>query len=111
MSLDNSRLLKSRALLLSLAEPLQKSQVLALESTTEATALAGWEQFNQLLIAHIKELVEVHTAVGELPEDTLLARLDLGLNIRVSNVRLRKWVRAGELKLGDKKGRDNSGRE
>lgn len=49
MSLDNSRLLKSRALLLSLAEPLQKSQVLALESTTEATALAGWEQFNQLL--------------------------------------------------------------
>lgn len=35
------------------------------------------------LLAHIKELVEVHTAVGELPEDTLLARLDLGLNIRL----------------------------
>lgn len=48
VSLDNSRLLKSWALLLSLAEPLQKSQMLALQSTTEATALAGWEQFNQL---------------------------------------------------------------
>lgn len=45
-----------------------------------------WLSYKNLycsLLAHIKELVEVHTAVGELPEGTLLARLDLGLNIRL----------------------------
>lgn len=80
MSLDHIGFLIDRALLLLLAELLDQSHRLALKATADLPPDTAREQFHKLFIVHVKELVQVNTAVGELAESPLFLELSGSLN-------------------------------
>ena len=85
VGLDNIGFLVGRAFLLLLAKLLDEGNGLSLESTSELSSNAAREELHQLLIVHVQELVEVHSAVGELAEGTLLLELCCSLKRRVKS--------------------------
>ena len=82
VGLHNIGLLIGGALFLLLTQLLDKSHGLALQASAELSANSAWQQLHQLLIVHVQELVEVHSAVGELAEGTLLLQLGGSLQQR-----------------------------
>ena len=81
MGLDNIGFLIDGALFLLLTQLLDQSHGLALQASAELSADSAGQEFHQLLIVHVQELVEVHSAVSELAEGTLLLELG-GLQIK-----------------------------
>merc|ERR1719401_343131 len=81
------RLFAVGGLALCLPELLQQRDGAPLDAAAEFAALACTEEFHEILVAHVQELVKVHTAVGILAEGALL-RLVLvthpGLRLRLS---------------------------
>ena len=75
MGLDNIGLLVDGAFLLLLAELLDQSHGLTLESSGELAPDSAGEQLHQTLVVHVQKLVKIHTTVGELPEGPLLPQL------------------------------------
>ena len=75
MGLDNIGFLIDGALFLLLTQLLDQSHGLALQASAELSADSAGQEFHQLLIVHVQELVEVHSAVSELAEGTLLLEL------------------------------------
>ena len=71
VGLDEVGLLVGLGLLLRLAELLDQTHGLALETAVEPSARAGVDEVAELLGAEVEELVEVDTAVGELAERAL----------------------------------------
>ena len=63
MGLNNVGFLIDGALLLLLPQLLDEGHWLSLESTAELSPDAAREQLHQLLVVHVKKLVEVHSAV------------------------------------------------
>ena len=61
--------------LLLLSQLFDQSHRLSFQSTAKLTANSAWEKFHKLLIVHIKQLVEVDSPVGKLPEGTPLLQL------------------------------------
>lgn len=74
--LDDIWLLVGLCFLLGLAELLDQTHGLALETTVEPTASAGVDDIAELVRREVEELLEVDSAVGKLAEGSLL--LDLG---------------------------------
>ena len=72
VGLDNVGLLVDGALLLLLPQLLDEGHRLSLQPAAELSADAAGQQLHQLLVVHVEELVEVHSAVGELAEGSLL---------------------------------------
>ena len=72
VGLDDVGLLVDGALLLLLPQLLDEGHRLSLQPAAELTADAAGQQLHQLLVVHVEELVEVHSAVGELAEGSLL---------------------------------------
>lgn len=72
VSLHSFWLLVGQSLLLGLAKLFNERHGLALKTTVEATASTAWEQFHQLLIVEVKQLLKLNTTILELAEDTLL---------------------------------------
>src|SRR5690606_26268214 len=56
-------------------ELVEEGLVLALEALSEAPARSRVEEVDELLVGEVHELVEVHSAEGELLEGALLAQL------------------------------------
>ena len=75
MGLDNIGLLVDGAFLLLLAELLDQSHGLTLESPGELAPDSAGEQLHQTLVVHVQKLVKIYTTVGELPEGPLLPQL------------------------------------
>ena len=71
VSLDEVGLLVGLGLLLGLAELLDETHGLALETTVESSAGTSVDNVAKLLGGEVEELVEVDTAVGELLEGSL----------------------------------------
>jgi hypothetical protein len=71
VGLDEVGLLVGPGLLLGLAELLDQTHGLALETAVEPSAGTGVDEVAELLRAEVEELVEVDTAVGELAERAL----------------------------------------
>ena len=67
--------------LLLLSQLFDQSHRLSLQSTAKIAANSAWEKFHKLLIVHIKQLVEIDSPVGKLPEGTPLLQL-CGLEFR-----------------------------
>ena len=61
--------------LLLLSQLFDQSHRLSLQSTAKLAANSAWEKFHKLLIVHIKQLVEIDSPVGKLPEGTPLLQL------------------------------------
>ena len=72
---DNVGFLIRRAFLLLLTQFLDQSQRLTLKTTTDFPPDAAREQLHQLFIAHVKELIQVHSTVSELTESPLFLQL------------------------------------
>merc|ERR1719508_582810 len=72
VSLDHVGLLVGGSLLLLLPQLLDQGHRLPFESADK--------QLHQLLVIHVKELVEVDTPVGELPEGPPLLQLDISVS-------------------------------
>jgi len=72
MSLDGVGLFVGQASLLALAQLLDETHGLALQAACELAANAAGEQLHQLVGGHVKELVEIDSSVGVLPEGSLL---------------------------------------
>jgi len=83
MCLHDSGLLVGGGFLLGLAELLDESKGLALETALEATTGTGVDEFNELLVSQIKELFELNSTVRECTEGTLL--LNIGGRLGVGN--------------------------
>lgn len=83
VGLDDCGLFIWGSFLFSFAQFLDQTHGAALEATTEPTASTCMNEFNELLIVHVKELVEVNSAVGERAEGSLL--LELSSDRGVSN--------------------------
>lgn len=83
VGLDDCGLFIRWSFLLSFAQFLNQTHGAALEATAESTAGTCVNEFNKLLIIHIKELVEINSAVGERAEGSLL--LELSSDRGVSN--------------------------
>jgi len=77
VGLDGLGLLVGEAGLFRLAELLDESHRLALETARQFAADATRKQLHQLIRRHVQQLVKVDTSVGVLPEGSLL-----GLNFR-----------------------------
>ena len=75
MGLDNVGLLVDGALLLLLPQLLDEGHRLPLQPAAELSADAAGQKLHQLLVVHVEELVQVHPAVGELAEGSLLLEL------------------------------------
>ena len=71
MGLDKIWLLVGLGLLLGLAELLNQTHGLALETAVEPSAGTGVDEVAELLRAEVEELVEVDSTVGELAERAL----------------------------------------
>jgi hypothetical protein len=71
VGLDEVGLLVGLGLLLGLAELLDQTHGLALETTVEPSAGTGVDKVAKLLRAEVEELVEVDSTVGELAERAL----------------------------------------
>lgn len=71
VGLDEVGLLVGLGLLLGLAELLDETHGLALETAVEPSAGAGVDEVAELLRAEVEQLVEVDAAVGELAERAL----------------------------------------
>jgi len=84
MGLDDVRLLVDRALLLLLPQLLDEGHRLPLNSAAELSSDPAWKQLHQLLVVHVEELVEVHSAVGELAEGSLLLELSGSLKVKIN---------------------------
>lgn len=76
MSLDNSRFLQSRSILLGLTELFDQAHGLTLETTLETSARTGIDKINQLFRVEVQELVKVNSTVRELAESSLLPCLE-----------------------------------
>lgn len=83
VGLDDCGLFIWGSFLLSFAQFLDQAHGAALEATAEPTAGACVNKFDELLIVHVKELVEVNSAVRERAEGSLL--LELSSDRGVSN--------------------------
>merc|ERR1719188_1627348 len=66
--------------LLLLPQLLDQGHGLPLESPGELPPDPADEELHQLLVVHVKELVEVDSPVGELPEGPPLLQLDIGVS-------------------------------
>merc|ERR1719402_1277165 len=75
VSLDNIWLLVDRAFLLLLAELLDQSHGLALETPVELAPDSAGEELHETFIVHVKELVEINSTVGVLTEGPFLLQL------------------------------------
>lgn len=75
VGLDEVGLLVGLGLLLGLAELLDETHGLALETTVEPSAGTGMDEVAELLRAEVEELVEVDTTVGKLAERSLPLKL------------------------------------
>jgi len=73
MSLHTLRLLKCGTLLLCLSQAFEQSKVLSLETSVESSSQSSSIHLDELLIAHIQELIEIYTSEGEFFEATLLS--------------------------------------
>merc|ERR1719300_394395 len=73
-------LLVGGSLLLLLPQLLDQGHWLPLESPGELPPDPADKQLHQLLVVHVKELVQVDTPVGELPEGPPLLQLDVGVS-------------------------------
>ena len=96
VSLDEVGLLVGLGLLLGLAELLDETHGLALETAVEPSAGTGVDEVAELLRAEVEELLEVDSTVGELLEGALglegcgvLSALVLHLSISMLRVHLR----------------------
>ena len=90
---DNIGFLIRWAFLLLLTQFLDQSQRLTLKTTADFPPDATGEQLHQLFVAHVKELVQVHSAVGELTESPLFLQLrccSLKIDIRMKITSLEK---------------------
>jgi len=76
MRLDDSGLLERGRLLLGLAQTLEQSLVLVLETASEASASTAVHHHHKLVIALVKKSVQVNATVSEFTEDTLLLELE-----------------------------------
>jgi hypothetical protein len=72
VGLDHFWLLVLRGFLLGLAELLDQTHGLALESTLELATGTAMNEFHELFVGEIEQLFEIDTAVGELAEGPLL---------------------------------------
>lgn len=81
--LDDCGLFIRGSFFLSFAQFLDQAHGAALEAATKPTAGTCVNEFNELFIVHVKELVEVNSAVGERAEGSLL--LELSSDRGVSN--------------------------
>merc|ERR1719216_433076 len=80
VSLDHVGLLVGGSLLLLLPQLLDEGHGLPLESPGELPPNPADEELHQLLVVHVKELVEVDSPVGELPEGPPLLQLDISVS-------------------------------
>merc|ERR1719477_210988 len=80
VGLDHVGLLVGGSLLLLLPQLLDEGHGLPLESPGELPPDPADEELHQLLVVHVKELVEVDSPVGELPEGPPLLQLDIGVS-------------------------------
>jgi len=83
VGLDDCGLFIRGSLLLGLAQLLDQTHWAALKATAETTACTRVNKFNELLIAHVKELVKINSTVGKCAEGSLL--LELSSDCRVCN--------------------------
>ena len=72
---DNVGFLIRRAFLLLLTQFLDQSQRLTLKTTTDFPPDTARKQLHQLFIAHVKELIQIDSTVGELTESPLFLQL------------------------------------
>lgn len=77
--LDDIWFLVDWALFLLLSELFDEGHGLALKTTANFPPYTAREQFHELFIVHVKELIQVNTSVGELTEGPLLLELNCGL--------------------------------
>merc|ERR1740124_1938543 len=75
MCFDDGRFLVDWALLLLLTKLFDQSHGLTLEATANFPSDTAREQFHELFIVHVQELIQVHTSVSELTEGPLLLEL------------------------------------
>ena len=77
MGLDGVGLLVGGGFLLLPAELLNEGEMLPLAAALELAANAAGEEFDELFVVHVQQLVEVDAAVREFTEGTLLPLLTL----------------------------------
>jgi len=75
MCLDARRLLKSWRLFLCFTQPLQERHRFPLEPSRETTSNSSVKQLHQLLICHVKKLIQVDSSKSVLPKCPLLLLL------------------------------------
>ena len=79
MRLDDIWFLVDWALFLLLSELFDEGHGLTLKTTANFPPHTAREQFHELFIVHVKELIQVNTSIGELTEGPLLLELNCGL--------------------------------
>lgn len=85
MGLDDCRLFKRLLLLLCFTQLLDEGHWFAGETSLESSSGTGMDELSELLVAEIKELFKIHSAVGVLAESTfLLGSLHVGSVVFVS---------------------------
>src|SRR5258707_790974 len=84
MGLDDCGLFVGRGFLLGLAEFLNETHGLALQTALEPSACAGMYELDKVIVGHVEELFEFDAAVGESAERPPL--LELGSESWVGNV-------------------------
>lgn len=72
---DDGGLLVRLSLLLGLAQLLDEGHRLALQTTREAPAGTSVHELDKVFVRHVKQVIEVHTAVGKLAEGPLALQL------------------------------------
>ena len=72
MCFDDVRFLVDWAFLFLLTKLFDQSHGLTLEATANFPSDTAREQFHELFIVHVQELIQVHTSIGELTEGPLL---------------------------------------
>jgi len=75
VGLDDGRLLIGRSFPLSLAEFFDETHWLAFQASLEPSPCACMYQVDEVLVIHVKELLELDSTVGECAEGTLFLHL------------------------------------
>lgn len=83
VGLDGCGLLVGGSLSLSLAELLDETHWLTLETTLEPPSNTGVDNLHEVLVAHVEQRVQLHSTVGELSEGSCSLLLSGGLGIVV----------------------------
>lgn len=78
VGLDGGGLLVGGSLGLGLAETLDETHGLALQTALELSAGTGVDELHEVLVGHVEESIELDTTVGELAESSLALELGSG---------------------------------